>query len=570
MARVLISGYCAVPGPRRAGVQMRHVIRALTPMHSVDLLVVREGDQPYVERQGAVRVLRVPTHDQDPWAQIQAFQRALKRQLDGADYDIVHCRDAWSGITVLEARSRLGYAMVFDLARAPEPGTEGAGSDELEQRYTRDELACVTAADLVLVPTPAAAKHVQTLIKPEKVALAPLGVDVDRFDWDAPPADGTPRVLYVGAVEPGRGVRVLVRAMADVVKRTDAELVLAGPIAPIFEDELRTGIRELKLEGKVHTTGTVDHDEVPALIASAAVCVAPAGPDLAPVPTVTAPTKILEYMACRRAVVAARRQSISAIIEHGRDGLLFESNDPSDLGRKIHRLLVETSFRERLAAAGYARVRNELTASAARRTVRAAYEALSRRFAGQFAAAAAAAEEAPRGSELLSDDEFEATVFEDLRPAAGADASDSGNDQSDTGSTGAVALDLDEALISLDNDINEGTGSSPAAPPAPPLPDETAERPAARLARVDSGSWQRRPTTPEPGDWAAATPQRADSDDDGTPIEGVRVGVMVSSETSFVAGEIDVPSPSPKSLLRELTGRHHDSESDSGKTPPHT
>lgn len=573
MARVLISGYCAVPGPRRAGVQMRHVIRALTPLHTVDLLVVREGDQPYVERQGAVRVLRVPTHDQDPWAQIQAFQRALKRQLDGADYDIVHCRDAWSGITVLEARSRLGYAMVFDLSRAPEPGTEGSGSDELEQRYARDELACVTSADLVLVPTPAAAKHVQTLIKPEKVALAPLGVDVDRFDWDAAPIDGTPRVLYVGAVEPGRGVRVLVRAMADVVKRTDAQLVLAGPISPVFEEELRTGIRELKLEGKVHTTGTVDHDEVPALIASAAVCVAPSGPDLSPVPTVTAPTKILEYMACRRAVVAARRQSISAIVEHGRDGLLFESNDPNDLGRKIHRLLVETSFRDRLAAAGYARVRNELTASASRRTVRAAYEALSRRFAGQFAAAAAAAaDDAPRASELLSDDEFEATVFEDLAPASSNDADAGDNDNGDTGSTGAVSLGLDEALISLDNDVNEGTGSSPAVgPPAPHLPDETAERPAARLARGDSGSWARRPTTPEPGDWAAATPQRADSDDDdGTPIEGVRVGTMVSSETSFVAGEIDVPSPSAKSLMRDLSGRHHDSDSDSGKTPPHT
>jgi glycosyltransferase involved in cell wall biosynthesis len=553
---------------------MRHVIRALTPLHTVDLLVVREGDQPYVERQGAVRVLRVPTHDQDPWAQIQAFQRALKRQLDGADYDIVHCRDAWSGITVLEARSRLGYAMVFDLARAPEPGTEGNGSEELEQRYASDELACVTSADLVLVPTPAAAKHVHTLIKPEKVALAPLGVDVDRFDWDAPPVDGTPRVLYVGAVEPGRGVRVLVRAMADVVKRTAAQLVLAGPISPAFENELRTGIRELKLEGKVHTTGIVDHDEVPALIASAAVCVAPSGPDLSPVPTVTAPTKILEYMACRRAVVAARRQSISAIIEHGRDGLLFESNDPNDLGRKIHRLLVETSFRDRLAAAGYARVRNELTASAARRTVRAAYEALSRRFAGQFAAAAAAAaDEAPRASELLSDDEFEAPVFEALAPASSADADAEANDNSDTASTGAVALGLDEALISLDNDVSEGTGSSPAVgPPAPQLPDETAERPAARLTRIDSGSgsWARRPTTPAPGDWAAATPQHADSDDDGTPIEGVRVGAMVSSETSFVAGEIDVPSPSAKSLLRDLSGRHHDSESDSGKTPPHT
>ncbi|HRC58602.1 MAG TPA: glycosyltransferase, partial [Kofleriaceae bacterium] len=101
-----------------------------------------------------------------------------------------------------------------------------------------------------------------------------------RFDWDVPPADGIPRVLYVGEISPGRGVRVLVRAMADVVKRTEAQLVLAGPIAPAFEQELKTGIQELKLEGKVLTTGVVDHDEVPALIASATVCVAPSGPDL--------------------------------------------------------------------------------------------------------------------------------------------------------------------------------------------------------------------------------------------------------------------------------------------------
>ena len=97
MPRVLLTGFCAVPGPRRAGVQLRHVIRSLTPLHSVDLLVAREGEQAYVERQGSVRVLRVPTHEADLRSQIQAFQRALKRQLDGADYDVVHCRDSWSG-----------------------------------------------------------------------------------------------------------------------------------------------------------------------------------------------------------------------------------------------------------------------------------------------------------------------------------------------------------------------------------------------------------------------------------------------------------------------------------------
>jgi glycosyltransferase involved in cell wall biosynthesis len=570
MARVLISGFCAVPGPRRAGVQVRHVIRALTPMHTVDLLVSREGDQPYVERQGAVRVLRVPTHDDDSWAQIQAFQRALKRQLDGADYDIVHCRDAWSGVTVLEARSRLGYAMVFDLSRAPEPVTEGHNGhsgqvpSELDQRYAREELACVGAADLVLVPSEAAAKHVRTIAKPGCVALAPVGVDVDRFDWEAPPTEGIPRVLYVGAIEPGRGVRVLVRAMADVVKRIDAHLVLAGPIDPGFEVELRTGIRELKLEGKVHTTGIVDHDEVPALIATSSVCVAPAGPDLTPVPTVIAPTKILEYMACRRAVIAARRQSIASVIENGRDGLLFEANDPADLGRKIHRLLVDPSFRERIALAGYTRVRNEFTASAARRSVRVAYEELSHRFGTQFAAASAAADDAPRAAEMLTDDEFEATVFEDLALVAAAD----------TGSA-ALSLGLDEALISLDNDGNDGTGSSPVVgPPAPSFPEETSELSLSRAARGGSGGWPRRgPSQRESGEWSAPI-DRPESDDDGTPIEGVRLSsAMVSSESSFVAGEIDVPTPSAKPFLHDYPSKSmvsQDQDADTGKTPPHS
>src|SRR5437762_957353 len=99
------------------------------------------GEQAYVERQGSVRVLRVPTHEADLRSQIQAFQRALKRQLDGADYDVVHCRDSWSGIPVLEARTRLGYAMVYDLARSPLG--ESTLEPELDTQYARDEDLCL-------------------------------------------------------------------------------------------------------------------------------------------------------------------------------------------------------------------------------------------------------------------------------------------------------------------------------------------------------------------------------------------------------------------------------------------
>src|SRR3954471_6812856 len=452
MPRVLLTGFCAVPGPRRAGVQLRHVIRSLTPLHNVDLLVVREGEQAYVERQGSVRVLRVPTHEADLRSQIQAFQRALKRQLDGADYDVVHCRDSWSGIPVLEARGRLGYAMVYDLARSPLGET--TLEPELDAQYARDEEACLLAADMVLAPTPAAVKALQGRGKPERVVLSPLGVDVDRFDWDDPPVGGPPRILYVGTIDPGRGVRVLVRAMAAIVREVDARLVIAGAMAPRFEQPLRDQVRELGLADKIEILPPVDHDQLPALLATATVCVVPAAADLTPSPTVVFPTKLLEYMACRRAVVAPRRETLSHVVENNREALLFEPGDPIDLARKVLRLLGEPRLRERIAQNAYERVRRDFTASATRRALRTAYNVLSERIGVPFLDANA--EDAPK-VELLSDDDFEATLFEEAPAPPPVDT------------TLNKLLPLEEALHSLNTDDGTGSTSSESliAPPAP-------------------------------------------------------------------------------------------------------
>jgi glycosyltransferase involved in cell wall biosynthesis len=548
MPRVLLTGFCAVPGPRRAGVQLRHVIRALTSLHSVDLLVAREGDQAYVERQGSVRVLRVPTHDGDPRSQIQAFQRALKRQLDGADYDVVHCRDSWSGMPVLEARSRLGYAMVYDLARSPLGET--LLDAELDAQYARDEEACLIAADLVLAPTPAAVKALQGRGKPERVVLSPLGVDVDRFDWDDPPVGGPPRILYVGTIDPGRGVRVLVRAMAAIVREVDARLVIAGSMAPRFEQPLRDQIRELGLADKVEILPPVDHDQLPALLATATVCAVPAAADLTPSPTVVFPTKLLEYMACRRAMVAPRRETLTHVVEHNREALLFEPGDPIDLARKVLRLIGEPMLRERIAHNAYERVRREFTASAARRALRSAYRVLSDRFAVPLHDAED--DDAPK-IELLADDDFEATVFEEAPAPPPVD-------------TAVNKLHpLEEALQSLAESDGTGTTSSESVIAPPPLrePDETMERvPVARPRDASGWTVSALAAPPLPAghdDWVVTNVANAvrvvEAEEveaellieDGTPIEGV-VAVappLPMVETSFIAGEIDVPTPPP-------------------------
>jgi len=583
MPRVLLTGFAAVPGPRRAGVQLRHVIRSLTPLHTVDLLVVREGEQAYVERQGSVRVLRVPTHEADLRSQIQAFQRALKRQLDGADYDVVHCRDSWSGIPVLEARARLGYAVVYDLTRSPLGET--TFDAELDAQYGRDEEACLLAADLVLAPTPAAVKALQGRGRPERVMLSPPGVDVDRFDWDDLPRSGPPRILYVGSIDPGRGVRVLVKAMASIVREVDARLVLAGSMAPKFDQVLRDGIRELKLEDKIDVLGPVDHDQLPTLLATATVCVVPAAADLTPNPTVVYPTKLLEYMACRCAIVAPRRETVAQVVEHNREALLFEPGDPIDLARKVLRLLGEPILRDRLAQTAYERVRKDFTASAARRALRKAYNVLAERFADRLGEADD--DESPK-VEILSDDDFEATVFEEA-PASPA---------------------VDTALNKvLESSLDDGTGStsseSVVAPPHPREADETMERapvkPGPRDANwtVSALAVPPAPGGQPPDDWVVTNVAQAvralddeaaesesgevGSGDDGTPIEGVvaaapPLGGMI--EGSFVAGEIDVPTPPPERVDRDtpavdftaassMLGQPEPVEPDTGsRTPP--
>jgi glycosyltransferase involved in cell wall biosynthesis len=589
VARILITGFCAVPGPTRAGVQLRHVVRALSPAHTVDLLVVRDADQPYVERQGNGRLLRVPTHDADLSAQVQAFQRALRRQLEGADYDVVHCRDGWSGMPVLEGKDRFGYAMVFDLTRAPMT-ERGLYEPELVAELDRDEEACLLRADLVLVPSEPARRYATSRGRPERVVLSPPGVDVDRFDWeDAVDDGGPPIVLYAGPLAPGHGVRVLLRAMVDVVRETAARLVLVGPVAPGFDDTLRGGINELGLGSRVEVKPSVDHEAMPALIASAAVCVAPSGAELTPRPYALYPTKLLEYMACRKAVVAPRRGTVAMLVDHGREGLLFQPGDPTDLGRKLRRLLEDVSLRDRLAQNGYERVRREFTASSARRAIRNAYAQLAAQpeWKSRFVEATTGSHEIEAPSERSAaasltseggDDDFEATVYE-AAPTS-ADASEP-IDVALDGALESSLSSLDAALATLDGESrhdvtqertigaegsSDGDGSGSGR-----LIERPRGRRRPRPSPFDSGNWQTidgeigesdgdgdgesdggsgsvRGRRKEPWIVVHTGVTRSRDDDEGTPIDVVPAPPAPSPVDSggFVAGEIDVPTPTPE------------------------
>ena len=373
MQRILITGFFGLPAPGRAGVQMRHVLRTLAPLHEVDVLVVRENEQAYVERQGSARILRVSMPEGDERARIEGFRRALRRQLEGADYDIIHFRDGWSGLPVLHMRKQLGHTAVFDITRSPM--AEAPLHDlALGAELARSEEACLMDADHVLVPSEAARNHVLGQ-RIQGVHHAPPGVDVDLFDWEDLPA-GPPAVLYTGTIAAGRGIELLLQAMTEVVTSIDARLLLVGRVAPAYERTLQGTIAALDLHEQVQLAGEVPHEVLPSVIARASVCVAPAAAELDAQPMALYPTKMLEYMACRRAVVAPRRATTSTLLENGTHGLLFSPGDADDLAHKLLCVLQDPALRESLAEAGYQLVRQRYTASATRRALRQAYASM--------------------------------------------------------------------------------------------------------------------------------------------------------------------------------------------------
>jgi len=303
---------------------------------------------------------------------VEMFRRAIRRQLEGEEYDVVHLRSAWGGRAILAGTTG---RLVYEVARSPE-GEPRAADEALSEALAAEETLCLERADLILAPTETARDVLTTRGLGARVEVVPPGVDIDQFDWEPSAAvDRVPRVLYAGRIGGGRGLRTLLRALQIVRHRRPVKLVLAGAVDDGFAPLLDEAIADAELGDDVERLGAIEHDDMPRVIAQSTVCVAPAAPD-SERPLATFPTKLLEYMACRRAVVAPRRIAVQEVITDGQDGLLFTPGDEMDLARQIGSLLDDGILRDRVAESGYDRVRARHPASAARRRLLEAYARL--------------------------------------------------------------------------------------------------------------------------------------------------------------------------------------------------
>jgi D-inositol-3-phosphate glycosyltransferase len=275
----------------------------------------------------------------------------------GTDYGLLHANYWVSGAVGHRLKHELGLPLVTTFHTLDRVKAEFGLADGVALR-PRVEAEVVRCADLVVAST--ADEHDQLVryygADPERIEVIAPGVDHHVFQ----PGDRVaarrhlgigcnPVVLFVGRIQPLKGVDVAVRALAGL-RDTSAELVIvggpSGPDGAREERTLHSLVEELGIAHRVRFVAPQPHDELVSWYRAADVCVVPSH-------TESFGLVALEAAASGTPVVAANVGGLRSLVAHGETGYLVDSRDPADYTEAIERVLAlddPSPMRERAAA----------------------------------------------------------------------------------------------------------------------------------------------------------------------------------------------------------------------------
>ena len=195
-------------------------------------------------------------------------------------------------------------------------------------------------------------------IAPEKIIVNPNGVDTDVF---RPDVGGTQvradlglsnkerLVGFVGSFGPWHGVLVLAEAIKLISAAAQVCFLLVG--AGALHDEMKRLLKAETETGRVIFTSAVGHEQVPALLDACDVLVSPHVPLDAGADFFGSPTKLFEYMAMGKGIVASRLGQIGEVLTQDETALLVEPGNARELSAAIMRLVESRELREGLGVA---------------------------------------------------------------------------------------------------------------------------------------------------------------------------------------------------------------------------
>ncbi|MEV4444878.1 glycosyltransferase family 4 protein [Streptomyces mirabilis] len=200
----------------------------------------------------------------------------------------------------------------------------------------RCERHAVRSASVVAAVSRAAAAMATDMgADPSRVEVVANAVDAACIPEPSPlPAREGARLGWVGSFGHWHGVEVAIESLCHLPP--DVRLVLVGD-GERRQDCVRMADR-LGVGDRISWTGSVSHGEALDVLSRCDVLVSPhvwKGPD----PFFGSPTKLFEYMALGRPVVASRLEQIGEMLTDGVTAVLTEPGDPKSLAEGVTRVL---------------------------------------------------------------------------------------------------------------------------------------------------------------------------------------------------------------------------------------
>jgi len=274
----------------------------------------------------------------------RALKRSIRRDFAGESFDVILCYWVYpDGYAVhrLAAEIDLPYIVVAlgsDLNLMPQ-------SRALRKRITA---TLEGAARVVTVGDSLRRKALELGAEESKCRVVLNGVNRSVFarrsmvecrgELGLPP--GRRILLYIGTMDPVKGLDVLLDALSLLGEEERPLALLAGTGSHTGLFAARAA--KLGLSGETSFLGSIPHELVPMYMNAAdALCL--------PSRNEGCPNVVLEALACGTPVIASKVGGVPELVEHGRNGLLVEPDDPAAMATAIEAFFERTWDRDYIA-----------------------------------------------------------------------------------------------------------------------------------------------------------------------------------------------------------------------------